>query len=105
MLADPDGSIRYVKERDALVEAWSRAASQLGAYFWLHGKPVPKFYPRRFAEYLRFLRKHKVDAVYAVARQIFEHVVDAARRPTDRSKRSGTSSVPTRSAGANRPAL
>lgn len=53
------------EERDSVVKAWSEAAEHLGAYFWLHGKPVPKFYPQRFAEYLRFLRQHKFSEVYA----------------------------------------
>ncbi len=60
------------EERDALVEAWSRVANHLGVYFWLHGKPVPKFYPHRFAEYLGFLRKHKVSEVYAEVYQANE---------------------------------
>ena len=58
--------------RDATVKAWSRVANHLGAYFWLHGKPVPKFYPHRFAEYLRFLRDHKVSEVYAEVYQANE---------------------------------
>ena len=44
---------------------WSKAAPNLGAYFWIHGKAVPKFYPRRWAEYLRFLRRDNVREVYA----------------------------------------
>ena len=44
---------------------WSKAAPNLGAYFWVHGKPVPKFYPRRWAQYLRFMREHNVREVYA----------------------------------------
>ncbi|MEW6356035.1 MAG: DUF4838 domain-containing protein [Planctomycetota bacterium] len=44
---------------------WSKAAPNLGAYFWLHGKAVPKFYPHRWAEYLRFLRRYNVREVYA----------------------------------------
>jgi hypothetical protein len=47
------------------VVQWSKAAPNLGAYFWLHGKTVPKFYPHRWAEYLRFLRSHNVKGVYA----------------------------------------
>ena len=47
------------------IRGWSKAAPALGAYFWLHGKAVPKFYPRRFAEYLRFMRKNHVREVYA----------------------------------------
>ncbi len=43
---------------------WSRHANQMGVYFWLHGKAVPKFYPHKFGEYLRFLGKHKVTGVY-----------------------------------------
>ena len=49
---------------DVIVE-WSQAAPHLGAYFWVHGKPVPKFYPRRWAQYLRFMREHHVREVYA----------------------------------------
>lgn len=49
---------------DVIVE-WSKAAPNLGVYFWIHGKAVPKFYPRRWARYLRFLRRHKVREVYA----------------------------------------
>lgn len=47
------------------VEAWSKVAPALGVYFWMHGKAIPKFYPHRFAEYLRFLREHHVQGVYA----------------------------------------
>jgi hypothetical protein len=47
------------------IRRWSRVAPNLGVYFWLHGKAVPKFYPTRFAEYLRFLRSRHVREVYA----------------------------------------
>ena len=49
---------------DVIVE-WSKAAPNLGVYFWIHGKAVPKFYPQRWARYLRFLRRHSVREVYA----------------------------------------
>lgn len=54
-----------LEERDDLVRRWSEAAQHLGAYFWMHAKPVPKIYPRRLAEYLRFLRGLGYDEFYA----------------------------------------
>lgn len=47
------------------IAAWSRHCNQLGVYFHLHTKAVPKFYPGKFAEYMNFLKKHKVVAVYS----------------------------------------
>jgi hypothetical protein len=44
---------------------WGRAARILGVYFHLHGKAVPKFFPHKFAEYLRFLSENNVREVYA----------------------------------------
>ena len=47
------------------IRQWSKAAPNLGVYFWMHGKAVPKFYPHRLAKYLQFLRAHRVREVYA----------------------------------------
>ncbi|MBT5606912.1 MAG: DUF4838 domain-containing protein [Lentisphaerae bacterium] len=47
------------------IRKWSKAAPNLGVYFWLHGKAVPKFYPHRFATYLQFLLENNVRGVYA----------------------------------------
>ena len=47
-----------LRDKHESVIEWSKASSRLGAYFWLHGKAVPKYYPHRWAEYLRFLRRH-----------------------------------------------
>ncbi|MDD5707283.1 MAG: DUF4838 domain-containing protein [Kiritimatiellae bacterium] len=52
--------------RESVIE-WSKAAPNLGAYFWIHGKAAPKFYPHRWAEYLRFLSRHHVKEVFAEA--------------------------------------
>jgi len=57
--------IPTLKDRRADVEAWSKAAPNLGAYFHLHGKAAPKHYPHAFAAYLRFLRGNGVRGVYA----------------------------------------
>ena len=54
-----------LRHHHEVVVEWSQAAPNLGAYFWLHGKAVPKFYPRQWAQYLRFMRKHNVREVYA----------------------------------------
>ena len=54
-----------LKDPHRSITEWSKVAPHLGAYFWLHGKAVPKFYPRRWAEYLRFLRRHSVIHVNA----------------------------------------
>ena len=54
-----------LRDHHEVIVEWSRAAPNLGAYFWIHGKPVPKFYPRRWAEYLRFMREHSVREIYA----------------------------------------
>ncbi|MBR7139518.1 MAG: DUF4838 domain-containing protein [Lentisphaeria bacterium] len=42
------------------VEKWAAKASNLYAYFHLHGRENPKLYATVFAEYLRFLKKNKV---------------------------------------------
>ncbi len=47
------------------VEAWSKHAKQIGVYFHLHTKSIPKFYPQKMAEYMNFLKSHKTEAVYS----------------------------------------
>lgn len=57
--------IPAIKDFHKDIVEWGRAARTLGVYFHLHGKAVPKFFPHKFAEYLRFLRENNVREVYA----------------------------------------
>ncbi|MCK5803813.1 MAG: DUF4838 domain-containing protein, partial [Lentisphaeria bacterium] len=59
-----------LRDHHETIVEWSKAAPNLGVYFWLHGKPVPKFYPHRWAKYLKFLRRHNVREVYA---EVYQH--------------------------------
>jgi len=59
------------------IRDWSEAAPNLGVYFWMHGKPVPKFYPHRLAEFLKFLLGHKVREVYAEVYQASERFLSS----------------------------